>query len=115
MAIALSILGKTFDWVILLKEKDGLCSLDMQFGFKECLSTIKCTFGMLDTKLYYNFSQTDVYALFLGASKPFDGVYYGKLYKEFCKRNMSLLVTRLLLYMYTNQKLQVKWGGKRSS
>ncbi len=28
---------------------------------------------------------------------------------------MSPLVTRLLLKMYTNQKLQVKWGGKMSS
>ena len=28
---------------------------------------------------------------------------------------MSPLVTRLLLYMYTNQKLQVKWGGNISS
>ncbi len=27
---------------------------------------------------------------------------------------MSPLVTRLLLYMYTNQKLQVKWGGNIS-
>ncbi len=39
-AIALSsIFGKTVDWVILLKEKDALCSSDMQFGFKEGLST----------------------------------------------------------------------------
>ncbi len=28
---------------------------------------------------------------------------------------MSPLVTRLLFYMYTNQKLQVKWGCKISS
>ncbi len=28
---------------------------------------------------------------------------------------MSPLVTRLLLYMYSNQKLQIKWGGKISS
>ncbi len=35
--------------------------------------------------------------------------------QELCKWNMSSLVTRLLLYMYTNQKLQVKWGGKISS
>ncbi len=28
---------------------------------------------------------------------------------------MPPLVPRLLLYMYTNQKLKVKWGGKHSS
>ncbi len=106
-AIALSnIFGKTFDWVILLKEKDALCSSDMQFGFKEGLSTTECTFTMLETILYYNFNHTNVYALFLDETKTFDRVHYGKLFKELCKRNMSPLVTRLLLYMYTNQKLQ---------
>ncbi len=28
-----SIFSETFDWVILLKEKDALSSSDMQFGF----------------------------------------------------------------------------------
>ncbi len=108
-AIALSsIFGKTFDWVILLKEKDALCSSDMQFGFKEGLSTTECTFTMLETISYYNINHTNVYALFLDATKAFDRVHYGKLFKELCKRNISPLVTRLLLYMYTNQKLQVK-------
>ncbi len=87
----------------------------MQLGFKEGLSTTECTFTMLETISYYNFSHTNVYALFLDATKAFDRVYYGKLCTELCKRNMSPLVTRLLLYMYTNQKLQVKWGGKSSS
>ncbi len=55
-AIALSSnFGKTFDWVILLKEKDALCSSDMQFGFKEGLSTAECIFTMLETISYYNF------------------------------------------------------------
>ncbi len=99
-AIALSsIVGKTFDWVILLKEKDALCSSDMQFGFKEGLSTTECTFTMLETISYYKFNHTNVYALFLDATKAFDRVHYGKLFKELCKRNMSPLVTRLLLYM----------------
>ncbi len=106
---------KTFDWIILLKEKDALCSSDMQFGFKEGLSTTECTFTMLETISYYNFNHTNIYALFLDATKAFDRVHYGKPFKEFCKRNMSPLVTRLLLHMYTNKKLQVKWGGKISS
>ncbi len=35
--------------------------------------------------------------------------------KQLCKLNMSLLVTRLLLYMHSKQKLQVKCGDKISS
>ncbi len=76
------------------------------------ICSLECTFTMLETISYYNFNHTNVDALFLDATKAFDRVHYGKLLKELCKRNMSPLVTRLLLYMYTNQKLQVKWGGK---
>ena len=64
-AIALSnIFGTTFDWVILLKDQDALCSSDMQFGFKEGLSTTERTFTMLETISYYNCNHTNVYALF---------------------------------------------------
>ncbi len=81
-AIALSsIFGKTFDWVILLKGKDALCSSDVQLGFKEGLSTTECTFTMLETISYYNFNHTNVYALFLDATKAFDRVHYGKFFK----------------------------------
>ncbi len=107
-----SIFSKTFNWVVILKEKVAVCSSDMQFGFKEGLSTTECTFTMLETIPYYNFNHINVYALFLDATKAFDRVHYGKLFKELCTRNMSPLVTRLL---YTNQKLQIKWGGKISS
>ncbi len=70
---------------------------------------------MVETISYYNFKHTNVYALLLDATKAFDRVHYSKLFNELCKRNLSLLVTRLLLYMYTNQKLQVKLSGKISS
>ncbi len=60
-------------------------------------------------------NHTNVYALFLDASKAFDRVHYGKLFKELCKRNLSPIVTRLLLYMYTHQKLQIRWGSKMSN
>ncbi len=104
-AIALSsIFGKSFDWVILLKEKDAICSSDMQFRFKEGLSTTECTFTMLETISYYNFNHTNVYALFLDATKAFNRMHYGKLFNELCKRNMFPLVTRLLLYICTPTK-----------
>ncbi len=57
----------------------------MQFGFKEGLSTTECTFTKLETISYYHFNHTNVYALFLDATKAFDRVHYGKLFKELCK------------------------------
>ncbi len=46
----------------------------------------------------------------LDATKAFDRVKYCKLFRELSDRQMSPLVIRLLMYMYTNQRLRVRWG-----
>ena len=50
----------------------------------------------------------------LDASKAFDRVNYCKLFRELLKHEMSPLVLRLLLFLYTNQTLRVKWGSVMS-
>ena len=114
-SIALSsIIGKTLDWVILLKEKNSLNSSDLQFGFKEGSSTTQCTYVLLETVNYFNYHGSNVYALLLDATKAFDRVHYCKLFKELIKRKLAPAITRMLMYMYTSQKLQVKWGNAMS-
>ena len=46
----------------------------------------------------------------LDVSKAFDKVNYCKLFRELLKRDISPIVLRLLLFMYTSQTLRVKWG-----
>ena len=58
--------------------------------------------------------KSNAFVLMLVASKTFDRVNYCKLFRELLKREMSPLVLRLLLYMYTNQTLRVKWGSVMS-
>ena len=54
-AIALSSnFSKILDWIILIKEKNSLCTSELQFGFKKGLSTTQCTFCMLEVIDYYN-------------------------------------------------------------
>ena len=65
---------------------------------------------MLETVNYYNFNKSNVFVLMLDASKAFDWVNYCKLFGELLKRDISPIVLRLLLYMYTSQTLRVKWG-----
>ena len=50
----------------------------------------------------------------LDASKAFDRVNYCKLFATLLKRNISSIVLRLLLFMYTHQSLRVKWGSTLS-
>ena len=59
--------------------------------------------------------KSNTFVLMLDASKAFDRVNYCKLFRGlYLKREMSPLVLRLLLFMYTNQTLRVKWGSVMS-
>ncbi len=49
-----------------------------------------------------------MYAVCIDASNAFDHVQYCKLFNELVNRNISPLVLRLLLNMYTKPKLQVR-------
>ena len=103
-------LSKLLDIVILNQQAEKLKTSDMQFGFKEKSSTTMCTFMTLETIEYYTSKASNVHVLLLDASKAFDRVDYIKLFKKLLKRGMCPLTVRLLLNMYTKQKLQVKWN-----
>ncbi len=36
------IIGKVLDWIILIKKQSSLCTSDLQFGFKQRVSTTQC-------------------------------------------------------------------------
>ena len=110
-----SIVGKLLDLIILSKEQGALLTSQLQFGFNENMSTTQCTYVMQETISYYNANGSNVYAIMLDASKAFDRVKFSKLFRILLNRQMSPLVLRLLFYMYTNQKLQVRWGGTVSN
>jgi hypothetical protein len=105
-----SVIGKIFDWLVLIKEQKALNSSQLQFGFKAHTSTTQCTFVMNETISYFNSKRSNVYVVLLDATKAFDRVNYCKLFKKLLDRNVSPLVLRLLLYMYTKQSLKVRWG-----
>ncbi len=108
-AITLSnVVGKVLDWVILLKEQTALNSSDLQFGFKPNVSTTQCTFALNETISYYNSRKTNVYVALLDSTKAFDHVNYCKLFSKLIKKNMSPLILRLQLNIYTHEKLQVE-------
>ena len=109
-----TVLSKILDIVILNRQKDVLETSDLQFGFKENLSTSMCSFMVLETIAYYKSKGSNVDVLLLDASKAFDRVDYIKLFGKLGEKGMCPLTMRLLLNMYTNQKLQVKWNNTKS-
>ena len=73
-----------------------------------------CTTVLKEVCSYYVSRGSDVYICLLDASKAFDRVHYGKLFDLLKSRNIPVLVRRLLLDMYTRQKLETVWNGKHS-
>ncbi len=109
-----SILSKLLDVIILIKEEDKLCTSSLKFGFKHSSSTSLCTAMIQETISYYVHGGSNVYGLMLDASKAFDRVNYCKLFRVLIKRKLCPLYCRLLLNMYTQQKLRVKWNNTHS-
>ena len=113
--IALSnIVSKILDLLILKQNADILSSSNLQFGFKHNHSTMQCTFVLNEIIQYYRNKNSDVYVMFLDASKAFDRVQYTKLFQLLCNKGLCPLICRMLCYLYTNQTVSVKWGSKIS-
>ena len=108
-------LAKILDIVILNQQAAKLKTCDQQFGFKEKSSTTMCTYMALETIEHYKSNGGYVHTLLLDASKAFDRVDYIKMFDKLLARGMCPLTVRLLLNMYTKQKLQVKWNNCISS
>ena len=73
-----------------------------------------CTFALNETISYYTNNSSNAYALFLDASKAFDRLNYVKLFNKLLHRGMCPITVRLILNMYLNKKIQIKWNGKLS-
>ena len=109
-----SLLGKLLDNIILDIESKNLKTNDLQFGYKGGLSTTMCTSMITETISYFVNKGSNVYGLVLDATKAFDRINYCKLFRILIERNVCPLICRLLLNMYTNQTLRVKWANEFS-
>ena len=72
---------KLFDYVFIHMQKDSLQTCDMQFGFKSNHSTVLCTAIYIETISHYVNEGSNVYSCLLDASKAFDRVHWGRLFK----------------------------------
>ena len=111
-AIALSsLIRKILDTIILKEQRESLMTDSLQFGFKEMSSTITCTSLLIETIEYYTSNNSNCYLLLLDASKAFDRLEYMRLFTILRQHNMCPLVIRLIMNMYINQNMQVRWNS----
>jgi hypothetical protein len=64
----------------------------------------------METVNYYRENNTDVYVLLLDTCQALDKVNYVKLFQLLLDKQVNSMVIRCLLYMYTNQYLNIKWN-----
>ena len=74
-------INKLFDYVIIDLCGDTLLTSEMQFGFKPKHSTTLCTTVLKEIINYYVRRNSNMYCCFLDASKAFDKIHFGKLFK----------------------------------
>ena len=60
-------------------------------------------------------NRSNVHAALLDATKAFDRINFCKLFRELINRKIPALIMRLLIGMYTNQSMTVRWNGHYSA
>ena len=100
--------------ILLEKYKDELSTSGLQFAYKDAHSTTMCISMLKETVMHYNFEGSNVYACLLDASKAFDRVNHGKLFKLLLNRNLPGVVLRLLFDLYSRQYIYTRWNGELS-
>jgi hypothetical protein len=109
-----SMFCKILDLFILNKESVKLVTSNLQFGFKEKLSASIATAVVTETIDYYLLNDGNVFCVALDATKAFDRVSYIKLFNMLIERNCNIFYIRLLLSMYVNQSIRVRFGDSLS-
>ena len=110
-----SVLCKLLDLMVLNREHNLLITSELQFGFKSKHSTALATSVLLQTVDYYIDNGGIVYGMALDASKAFDRLEYSRLFTLLVKRKLNPLYIRLILDMYVNQKMCVRYNKSESS
>ena len=105
---------KLFDHVILLLFRGQLEASDMQFGFKSGHSTVMCSLIFKEIVDHYLHHGSNVYSCLLDASKAFDRVHYGTLFRLLLKKDVPRCVIRLVFDSHIRQKACATWNKQMS-
>ena len=73
-----------------------------------------CSFITTESIKYYLNSGSNVFALFLDASKVFDKVKHDKMFEMLVDYNICPLLLRMIMVMYESGNAKVKWNNNYS-
>ena len=108
------LLLKLLDIVILQLEGNKLSFSELQFAYQANVSTTVCSWAVTSVVEYFNTRGTTVYGAAMDMSKAFDMVEWSELFLTLLDKNVECIFLRLILFIYTHQKCNVKWCGECS-
>ena len=108
-----SLICKLIDIIIIALYRDVFRTDELQFGFQSESSTSMFTWLAIETIGYYNRNKTNVYGCLMDLSKAF--VHHSKLFTKLLEKGLPPIICRLLITMYRNQVVNVKWSRKTSN
>ena len=100
--------SKIFELCILSISENYICTHDHQFGFKNQHVTDMCIYTVKSVIKYYTRQNSPLYTCFLDASKAFDRISLGTLFKKLLACKTPLLIVRILMFWYQRQSIRVK-------
>ena len=106
-----SCMNKVLDWVTLIRYGRNLKTSNLQFAYKEHRSTSMCTLALKEVAKYYTSRSGQVYCCLLDATKAFDHGRFDKLFEILIERNVPVYIVRILIDMYTRQRVRTMWEG----
>ena len=64
-----------------------------------------------------NFTKDEInsFVTFLDASKAFDRIDYWRLFTKLIDKHVALFVIKLLVFWYSQQQMNIRWGSTVSS
>ena len=98
-----------------MKCEEFLYTSDNQFGFKSGHSTEFCIYTLQEYIEFYKRQNTTVFVTFLDASKAFDRIDHWRLFTKLIDKHVPLFVIKLLVFWYSHQQMNIRWGNTVSS
>ena len=115
-AVAISsLILKLLDLITLIIEGEKLDFDQLQFGFQANSSTTMCSWAVSAVAEYYNQAGTPIFGCTMDISKAFDMCEWSSLFEDLRQRKVSSIFLRILLFVYCEQRCDVRWNNKYSN